>query len=39
MQRNVEPSAIFLQALNSLIRNFTGSSSQWRSTLSGEALC
>jgi len=24
MQRNVEPSAIFLQAFNSVIRNFTG---------------
>jgi len=28
MQRNVEPSAIFFQAFNSVIRNFTGSSSQ-----------
>jgi len=28
MQRNVEPCAIFLQAFNSLVRNFTGSSSQ-----------
>ena len=28
MQRNVEPSDIFLQAFNSVIRNFTGSSSQ-----------
>jgi len=28
MQRNVEPSDIFLQAFNSFIRNFTGSSSQ-----------
>jgi len=28
MQRNVDPSAIFLQAFNSVICNFTGSSSQ-----------
>jgi len=28
MQRNVEPSDIFLQAFNSVIRNFTGSSTQ-----------
>jgi len=28
MQRNAEPCAIFLQAFNSLVRNFTGSSSQ-----------
>jgi len=28
MQRNVKPSDIFLQAFNSVIRNFTGSSSQ-----------
>jgi len=28
MYRNVEPSAIFLQAFNSVIRNFAGSSSQ-----------
>jgi len=28
MQRNVEPSDIFLQAFNSVIRNFTGNSSQ-----------
>ena len=28
MQRNVEASDIFLQAFNSVIRNFTGSSSQ-----------
>jgi len=28
MQRNVEPTAIFFQAFNSAIRNFTGSSSQ-----------
>jgi len=28
MQRNAEPTAIFLQAFNSVIRNFTGSSSQ-----------
>jgi len=28
MQRNFEPSAIFLQAFNSVIRNFTGCSSQ-----------
>jgi len=28
MQKNVEPSAIFLQAFNSVIRDFTGSSSQ-----------
>jgi len=28
MQRNVEPSAIFFQAFNSVIRSFTGSSSQ-----------
>jgi len=28
MQQNVEPSAIFLQAFNSVIRNFTGSNSQ-----------
>jgi len=28
MQRNAEPSAIFLQEFNSVIRNFTGSSSQ-----------
>jgi len=28
MQRNVEPSDMFLQAFNSLMRNFTGSSSQ-----------
>jgi len=28
MQRNVEPSDIFLQAFNSVIRNFTGGSSQ-----------
>jgi len=28
MQRNVEPSDIFLQAFNSVIRNFAGSSSQ-----------
>ena len=28
MQRNVEPSDIFLQPFNSVIRNFTGSSSQ-----------
>jgi len=28
MQRNVEPSDIFLQAFNSVIRNFTGCSSQ-----------
>jgi len=28
MQRNVEPNDIFLQAFNSVIRNFTGSSSQ-----------
>jgi len=28
MQQNVEPSDIFLQAFNSVIRNFTGSSSQ-----------
>jgi len=29
MQRNVEPSAIFFQAFNSVIRNFTGSISQY----------
>jgi len=28
MQRNVEPSDIFFQAFNSVIRNFTGGSSQ-----------
>jgi len=28
MQRNVEPSAIFLQAFNLVIRNFTSNSSQ-----------
>jgi len=28
MQRNVEPSDIFLQAFNSVIRNFTGSNSK-----------
>jgi len=28
MQRNVEPSTIFFQPFNSVIRNFTGSSSQ-----------
>jgi len=28
MQRNVEPSDIFLQAFNPVIHNFTGSSSQ-----------
>jgi len=28
MQRNVEPSAIFLEVFNVVIRNFTGSSSQ-----------
>jgi len=28
MQRNVDPSDIFLQAFNSVIRNFTSSSSQ-----------
>jgi len=28
MQRNVEPRAIFFQAFNSVIRSFTGSSSQ-----------
>jgi len=28
MQRNVEPSAIFFQAFNSVIRSFTGGSSQ-----------
>ena len=28
MQRNIEPSAIFFQAFNSEIRNFTGNSSQ-----------
>jgi len=28
MQRNVEPSAIFLQTFNSVMRNFTGNSSQ-----------
>jgi len=28
MQRNVEPSAIFFQALISIIRSFTGCSSQ-----------
>ena len=28
MQRNVEPSAIFFQAISSVIRSFTGSSSQ-----------
>jgi len=28
MQRNVEPSAIFFQAFSSVIRSFTGSSSQ-----------
>ena len=28
MQQNVEPSNIFLQALNSVIRSFTSSSSQ-----------
>jgi len=28
MQRNVEPSAIFFHAFNSVIRNFTGSSTQ-----------
>jgi len=28
MQRNVEPSHIFLQAFNSVILNFTGSSTQ-----------
>jgi len=28
MQRNVEPSAIFFQAFNSVMRNFTGSISQ-----------
>ena len=28
MQRNIEPSAIFFQAFNSVIRSFTGSSSQ-----------
>jgi len=28
MQRNVEPSDIFLQEFNSVIHNFTGSSSQ-----------
>ena len=28
MQRNIEPSAIFIQAFNSVIRNFAGSSSQ-----------
>jgi len=29
MQRNVESSAIFFQAFNSVIRNFTGSCSQY----------
>jgi len=29
MQRNVEPSAIFSQAFNSVTRSFAGSSSQW----------
>jgi len=29
MQRNFEPSDIFLQAFNSVIRNFTGSSRQF----------
>jgi len=28
MQRNVEPSAIFFRAFSSVIRSFTGSSSQ-----------
>jgi len=28
MQRNVEPSAIFVQAFSSVIRSFTGCSSQ-----------
>jgi len=28
MQRNIEPSAIFFQAFNSVIRNFTGSINQ-----------
>jgi len=28
MQRNVEPSAIFFQAFSSVIRSFTGNSSQ-----------
>jgi len=28
MQRNVEPSAIFFQAFSSVIRSFSGSSSQ-----------
>jgi len=28
MQRNVKPRAIFFQAFNSVIRSFTGSSSQ-----------
>jgi len=28
MQRNIEPSAIFFQAFNSVIRSFTGSCSQ-----------
>jgi len=28
MQRDVEPSAIFLQAFSSVIRNFAGNSSQ-----------
>jgi len=28
MQRNVQPSDIFLQAFNLIIRNFTGSSCQ-----------
>jgi len=28
MQRNVEPSAIFFQAFNSVIRSFNGSSNQ-----------
>jgi len=28
MQRNVEPTAIFLEVFNSVIRNFTGCSSQ-----------
>jgi len=28
MQRNFEPSAIFFQAFNSVVRSFTGSSSQ-----------
>jgi len=38
MQRNVEQTGIFLQAFNSVIRNFTGGSSQCFKTPTASSL-